>query len=122
MVKPADRKSKRVRVHAQFSALRFLRFDLCNPGQVLMPFSAEAHAERRRAKAPPFPRPRGRGPPGWKWDAQVGGWWRADRSKAELDDKIDAIKLHGRASRRTQAVRAAQRAGAWARSSLRPEP
>ena len=43
-----------------------------------MPISAEAHAERRRAKAPPFPRPRGRGPPGCRWDVQVGGWWRAD--------------------------------------------
>ena len=43
-----------------------------------MPISAEAHAERRRAKAPPFPRPRGRGPPGCRWDVQVGGWWRVD--------------------------------------------
>ena len=43
-----------------------------------MPQSAEKRAERKRAKAPPFPRPRGRGPPGCRWDVQVGGWWRAD--------------------------------------------
>ena len=46
----------------------------CPPG---MPQSAEKRAERKRAKAPPFPRPRGRGPPGCRWDVQVGGWWRA---------------------------------------------
>ena len=53
-----------------------------------MPISAEAHAERRRANAPPFPRPRGRGPPGCRWDEQVGGWWRADGSRWQFERNV----------------------------------
>ena len=61
-----------------------------------MPISAEAHAERRRANAPPFPRPRGRGPPGCRWDEQVGGWWRADGSRWQFE-RNEKRKREGKA-------------------------